>query len=104
MKFGLKSADLKLLTTIIRAFPEVDQAIIFGSRAMGNYKNGSDVDIALKGETISHEIVTQINYQLNEELPLPYFFDVVHFESIENQDLINHINQYGQIFFNRESL
>ena len=103
MKFGLKTKDLNQITAIIRTFPEVTQAIIFGSRAMGNHKNGSDVDIVLKGTLINDKIVTQINYQLNEVLLLPYFFDVVHFESIENQDLVEHINQYGQVFFKRES-
>lgn len=103
MKFGLKTKDLDQITAIIRTFPEVTQAIIFGSRAMGNHKNGSDVDIVLKGTLITDKIVTQINYQLNEVLLLPYFFDVVHFESIENQDLVEHINQYGQVFFKRES-
>jgi predicted nucleotidyltransferase len=62
MKIELKTEDIKQITDIVYTFPEVHQAIIFGSRALGNYKNGSDVDIALKGKNITHEIVTGIKY------------------------------------------
>lgn len=99
MKFGLKAEDIKQITDIIITFPEVHQAIIFGSRAMGNYKNGSDVDIALKGKNITHEIVTEIKYQLNEETPMPYFFDVVDYDRLKNEDLITHIDQFGKVLF-----
>jgi predicted nucleotidyltransferase len=96
MKFGLKAKDIKQISNIISSFPEVHQTLIFGSRAMGNYKTGSDVDIALKGETITHEIVTQIKYQLNEETTMPYFFDVVDYGRLKNEDLKTHIDQFGK--------
>ena len=96
--------EIKQITDIIHSFPEIDQAIIFGSRAMGNYKNGSDVDIALKGKNISHEIVAEIRYRLNEETLLPFFFDVVDFNELQNEDLIAHINQFGKVLFTKPSL
>ena len=103
MKFGLTKKDIKYIREIFFTFPEVWQAIIFGSRAMGNYKNGSDVDIALKGENISHETITKIKYILNEELALPYFFDVVHYETLKNENLIKHVDNFGKILFSRNS-
>lgn len=99
MKFGLRAEDIKQLRDIIFSFPEVHQAIIFGSRAMGNYKNGSDVDIALKGKNITHEIVTEIKYRLNEGTTMPYFFDVVDYDELQNEELIIHINQFGRVLF-----
>ena len=101
MKFGLTGADIEQITTIIGSFPEVQQAIIFGSRAMGSYKNGSDVDIALKGKNIPHANITQIKYQLNEETTMPYFFDVVDYDALRNEELKTHIDQFGKIFFER---
>jgi len=73
MKFGLMVEAITQIANIISFFPEMHRAIIFGSRAIGNYKTGSDADIALKGETITHEIVTQIKYQLSEKTTIPYF-------------------------------
>lgn len=104
MKFGLSAEDIQQISDIILCFPEVYQAIIFGSRAMGNYKNGSDVDIALKGKNISHEIITEIKYRLNEETPMPYFFDVVDYDELQNKELLIHIDQFGKIFFSRPSV
>ncbi|MDZ7330645.1 MAG: nucleotidyltransferase domain-containing protein [candidate division KSB1 bacterium] len=96
MRFGLREHEIKQLTQIIFSFPEVQEAIIFGSRAMGNFKSGSDVDIAIRGKNITHEIITQIRYLLNEETLMPYFFDVVDYDQITNEDLKQHIDQFGK--------
>jgi len=101
MKFGLGTADIKQITAVLIVFPEIQQALIFGSRAMGNYKNGSDVDLALKGEDITHEIISAVKYRLNEETTLPYFFDVVHYETLKNEDLKSHIDEFGKALFER---
>jgi predicted nucleotidyltransferase len=71
---------------------------MFGSRAKGNYKNGSDVDIALKGK-LSFETITHINYLLNEETTMPYKFDVLNYHTIQDKDLIEHINRAGICFY-----
>lgn len=96
--FGLKSSDIDLIVKTLRRYPEVEEAMIFGSRAMGNYKPGSDVDIALKGNVTSHA-VTNISAELNEQLPLPYKFDVVAYSAITHKPLIEHIDQYGKQFY-----
>jgi len=66
-----------------------------GSRAKGNFKPGSDIDIALLGEGITPKILQKIAYQLNEETTMPYFFDLVHYESLANEALLAHINEFG---------
>lgn len=53
--FGLWESDLLAIRRVLEKYPEVRQALIFGSRAKGNYKPGSDVDIALKGDRITHQ-------------------------------------------------
>jgi len=99
VKFGLMVEAITQIANILSFFPEMHQAIILGSRATGNYKTGSDVDIALKGESIAHEIVTQIKYQLSEESKMPYFFDVTDYDKLKNEDLIIHIDRCGKFFF-----
>ena len=74
---------------------EICDVIIFGSRAKGNFKKGSDIDIALKGENISFELVAGLKTKFNQEMPIPHHVDLVHYESISNKDLIAHIDRVG---------
>jgi len=96
MNTGLSSTDIKHITTAITQFPEIENAVIFGSRAKGTYKKASDVDLAVKGHAVSDETIKRLSFLLNQELPLPYFFDVVHYESLENQRLVEHIDRIGK--------
>lgn len=100
MKFGLSKRDLDRIQETFNQFPQVQSAILFGSRAMGNFKKGSDVDIALKGD-ITHATVIGCKSILNEEIPIPYFFDVIDYASIENRDLLRHIREHGKIIFQK---
>ena len=60
-KFGLKPSDLECIIAILEQTTGIEQALIFGSRAKGTFKNGSDVDIALKGKNLSFESVERIS-------------------------------------------
>lgn len=80
--------------------PDMEEALIFGSRAMGNYKPGSDVDIALKGN-LNPDSVISIAAELNEQLPLPYRFDVIEYSSISQKPLIEHVDQHGKVFYRK---
>jgi uncharacterized protein len=100
---GLTQADIKRIAAAIKQFPEIDDAVIFGSRAKGTYKKASDVDLAIKGRAVTSETIKRLNFLLNEELPLPYFFDVVHYESLENQQLVDHIDRAGMSMTSFES-
>ena len=97
-RFGLSDQQLNLIKETIARFDEIKSAVVFGSRAMGNHKPGSDVDIAVKGENISEKTISALSTLLNEELPLPYFFDVVHYDTLDNETLVQHINEEGVLF------
>ncbi len=97
-KFGLTSTDLETIIACIRQFPEIEEALIFGSRAMGNFKKGSDIDLCIKGSTVFLGTGTQLHMCL-EETPLPYFFDVVVYHAIDNPDLKDHIDRVGQTLY-----
>ncbi len=98
--FGLTASDLALITATLQKHLDVEEAIIYGSRAMGNYKPGSDVDIALKG-MLAPETLGEVYAELNERLPLPYQFDVVAYAALSLPSLIEHIDRYGQRFYKR---
>lgn len=100
--FGLKQKDIDQISSVLRGFDAVLQALIFGSRARGNYKKGSDIDIAIKGDGIGYSIVSEIAYLLNDETLMPYFFDVVHYNSITNENLIDHIDRVGVVFYEQQ--
>ena len=99
MRFGLTKHDTDLIIETLAAFAEVEEAVIFGSRAMGHAKRGSDVDLALKGKRLDHTTVTHVKFVLDEELPLHYFFDVVHYDSLTNTALKAHIDDKGKVLF-----
>ncbi len=102
--FGLNAEDMDTIIFAVKARPEIEQAVIFGSRAMGNWKPASDIDLALKGN-VQDRSVASIRAYLNEAAPaFPYKVDVVDYNSLENSELKKHIDEYGKIIYRRESL
>lgn len=101
-RFGLKESDLKNIVSILEQYPQVSESFIFGSRAKGNFENGSDVDIVLKGTLIDGKIINRISYLLNEETTMPYYFDVLNYHTINNKNLISHIDRIGVLFYKNE--
>lgn len=96
---GFVHNDITIITSVLKQHPEIDEAYLFGSRAKGNYRHGSDVDIALKGNSLNPEIISRISFQLNEETSLPYKFDIFNYHSISHNDLLQHIDQIGIRFY-----
>ena len=101
MNFGLRQQDLDEIIRTLQKFSLIEEAIIFGSRAKGTFKKGSDIDIAIKEKGIDHELVASLSFLLNEESAMPYFFDIVHFEEISEKELLAHINRVGQCLFSK---
>ena len=96
-KFGLKEEDIRRISNIISNNDSVEKVVIFGSRAMGNYKHGSDVDLALFGDNIDDDVVLKISFELNENTVMPYKFDVLNGETV-NDDIKKHITEEGIVF------
>ncbi len=99
--FGIYEKSYSLILESFKLFPKIEKAYIFGSRAMGNYKKGSDIDIAILGNDINFETTSRLHGKLNEELPIPYFIDVVNFNTIELEELKQHILNEGVIVFEK---
>lgn len=99
--FGLSQSEVQRINGIFALFPEVLQAIIYGSRAKGNYKPYSDIDLTLLGDNLSKKDLLNIELQL-DDLLLPYVFDLSLKKQISNTDLIDHINRVGKLFYEKE--
>jgi uncharacterized protein len=98
MPYGLKEEQIKSIQNIFASNPRVDEVFIFGSRAKGNFKPGSDIDLALKGKKLLFDDVLALHAKL-DDLDLPYTFDIVNYEQINNHDLTDHINRVGISFY-----
>jgi len=96
--YGLKQQDIEIIHQLFRQYPGIEEAILFGSRAMGNFKPGSDVDLALKGD-LTEEVVSLVSIALNERLPLPYKFDILGYSFLEKSALKDHIDKLGRSFY-----
>ncbi|MCO5250369.1 MAG: nucleotidyltransferase domain-containing protein [Candidatus Kapabacteria bacterium] len=103
MMFGLENNVIAAINSVFEKIPEVEEVIIYGSRAKGNYRAGSDIDLTLIGKDLDYSILTKINIEI-EELHLPYLFDISIFHKIKSTDLIEHINRVGEVFYERASL
>ena len=103
MAFGLTEKDIELICSAIEAHSEIEEVVVFGSRAMGNHKNGSDVDLAVKGNEVPLRTISSLAARLNEEIPLPYEFDVIDYASVDTPALTEHIDSFGKVLFRRET-
>lgn len=100
MRYGLPDDVLKKIIDTISQNPKIKKIVLYGSRAKGNYKRGSDIDVALIGNDLNVEDLNKIDLDLElDELYLPYSFDLSIFEKIENKDLLDHINRIGAIIY-----
>lgn len=101
LKFGLSQTTLEKLNSVIERFPEIDEAIIYGSRAKGDYREGSDIDLTLIGNKLDHDLLLTLMVEL-DTLMLPYKIDVSILRQTKNNDLIEHIERVGQRLFLRK--
>lgn len=101
---GLRESDLLAIRAILNGHPEVERAFVFGSRAKGSHKNGSDVDLALKGHRLTFADVSRISYELNETTNMPYRFDVLGYETIQTAALKEHIDRVGAEVYDRREV
>ncbi len=100
--FGLKEEHINSIQSILKKYSNVEKAFIYGSRAKGNYENGSDIDLSLEGGKLDYTTLLKIESDL-DNLNLPYQIDLSIYHNIKNQDLKDHITRIGQIFYEKIS-
>jgi predicted nucleotidyltransferase len=89
--------------SVFTRHPEVERAVLFGSRAKGNYKPGSDIDLALIGPRLGQKIVNQM-YEELDDLPIPCCFSLVLFNKMTDPEVISHIGRIGILFYEKETV
>ncbi|KAF5414806.1 MAG: hypothetical protein C5S49_06605 [Candidatus Methanogaster sp.] len=99
-RFGLKETTINRINTVFSRYPDIEQVVIYGSRAKGNYRNGSDIDLTLIGDALSHAQLNRIETQI-DDLLLPYSVDLSLFKHIDNVNLIDHIQRIEIVFYQR---
>ncbi len=100
MDYGLSKEVIQKICAVFESYSDIDEAIIFGSRAKGNYKTGSDIDITLQGSSLTLEKIYEIKRSL-DDLAVPYEFDLSLFDLITSSELIGHIKRLGISFYSK---
>ena len=95
---GLKESELEEIVNTLASFDNVERAIVYGSRAKGNYKPFSDIDLTLCGDGLTQTDILRIADRF-EDSNLPYMFDISDFSKLTNPDLIDHIERRGITIF-----
>ncbi len=102
MVYGLKNNIIEKINNVFSNYPEIEQVILYGSRAKGNYRIGSDIDLTFTGKNITLKLLYKIENDL-DELNLPFTFDISIFSHIKNKQLIEHIQRVGKILYSKGS-
>jgi predicted nucleotidyltransferase len=101
MKYGLPERTVAQISTVLAQYPAVDRAVLYGSRAKGNFKPGSDIDLTLYGVSLTSGLCASIAEAL-DDLLLPYTIDLSVFAELKHPELEAHIQRVGVVFFERE--
>jgi predicted nucleotidyltransferase len=100
MNHGLSDKTIAAIRSVLSKYPQIEQAILYGSRAKGNYRNGSDIDLVLVGAALNLSQQFKIELEL-DDLLLPYKIDLALLHKIQNPDLVEHINRVGMLFYEK---
>jgi len=98
-RFGLNEKTIQQICSKFANYPQIEKAILYGSRAKGSYKSGSDIDLSLCGGS---DLTLGILYKIMDELDellLPYTIDLSIFNQISDPEVIEHIKRVGVTFY-----
>jgi len=98
MTHGISEEIVEKICNVLSRHPSVEKAVLYGSRAKGTFKPGSDIDLSLHGSTITLNELGDIDAEL-DDLLLPYTFDLLIFDTLKHADLREHIVRVGKIFY-----
>ncbi len=98
MNFGLDQSTINRILSVFSKHAEIEQVLIYGSRAKGNFRKGSDIDLTMIGKNLSEQAFSSVKSEL-DELNTPYLFDISIFDQLHSPDLEEHIARIGQVFY-----
>ena len=97
---GLKESTIARINSVFAGYPAVERAVLYGSRAKGNFRRGSDIDLTLEGDGLVADHLNRIMLEL-DDLLLPYTIDLSLMRQIDSPDLLAHIERVGVVFYER---
>jgi predicted nucleotidyltransferase len=100
MEFGLNQETINKINSVFLKHPEIDKVIIYGSRAKGNYRTGSDIDLSMFGNDLEYDLIGKVSSEI-DDLNTPYLFDISIFNLLNSPSLEEHINRVGKIFYKK---
>lgn len=100
MNHGISETTVERIQRGLARFPEVEKAILCGSRAKGTYRPGSDIDLTLCGNNMDDTLLSRIDNEL-DDLLLPYKIDLSLMSSLTHRALLDHIHRVGVVFFEK---
>lgn len=98
MTYGLKEDTINKINSVFFLFPEIEKVVIYGSRAKGNFRNGSDIDLTVFGKDLDYTLLNKTK-SLLDDLNTPYLIDISIFDKIKSDELLNHIYRVGKEFY-----
>jgi predicted nucleotidyltransferase len=103
MPYGLNEETIEKICKVLSRHPNIEKAVLYGSRAKGTFKAGSDIDLSLHGAAITATELGEIDSEL-DDLLLPYTIDLFIFDRLTHEDLREHIERVGKVFYLRPGL
>lgn len=98
MRFGLSDTVIEELKEVFRRHANIKKVLIFGSRSKGNYRAGSDIDLALIGTHLDYRQILDIATEI-DDLGLLYSIDLIDYNSKKGTPIGDHIDRVGQVFY-----
>ncbi len=98
--FGLPAHAVEKLRGVFQSWPQIQRVLLYGSRAKGNYRPGSDIDLTIEGEDLSLSQLLAIENQI-DDLLLPWMIDLSLKHRIDSTTLLDHISRVGIAFYTR---
>lgn len=102
MNHGLTATTVDRILSVLAHYPEVEKAVLYGSRAKGTYRPGSDIDLTLCGVELNHTLLTRIDNEL-DDLLLPYQIDLSLMSSLSHPALLDHIRRVGVVLYEKSA-
>ena len=103
MRYGLNEETIRTIIDVFRQYPKIKKVILYASRAKGTHKHSSDIDLTILADNFEFNEYQQLQVAL-DDLMLPYIIDLSMCKDISNQDLLDHIQRVGIIFYEKSQL
>lgn len=96
-RYGLPDHAISRIREVLEAHPVILGVVLYGSRATGKHRAGSDIDLCLDAPAMSLSELLRIENEI-DDLLLPWKVDLTVRQRIDNPALIDHTDRVGVPF------